>query len=202
MFKDNKYSKWYHKIIDNAKHRTTINGYIERHHIIPKSLGGLDGANNIVSLTAREHFVCHFLLTKMTQGTDRRKMLHAAWRMINFDPNCQDRYIVSSRIYERIKEQNAKALSSSNTGRPSGRKGKPCTWGDKISQALKGHKPTAERNAKVSKSLTGRKRPIRNEEWMFNLRSSIAKNSRTCEQCGKIINQSAYTRWHGPQCQR
>jgi hypothetical protein len=89
MFKDNKYSKWYHKIIDNAKHRTTINGYIERHHIIPKSLGGLDGANNIVSLTAREHFVCHFLLTKMTQGTDRRKMLHAAWRMINFDPNCK-----------------------------------------------------------------------------------------------------------------
>jgi hypothetical protein len=64
-------------------------------------------------------------------------------------------------MYETIKISNAKALSDANKGKSSGRKGKPCTWGDKISATLKGNKPSAERNAKVSASLTGR---IRSDE--------------------------------------
>lgn len=76
MFLTNKYTSWYYKIIENAKTRL-LTGYVERHHIIPKSLGGSDDNKNIVSLTAKEHFVCHRLLTKMTEGNHRYKMLHA-----------------------------------------------------------------------------------------------------------------------------
>jgi len=160
MFIQNKYTKWYNSIVTNARHRNT-DGYVEKHHIIPKSLGGTDKKTNLVKLTAKEHYICHLLLTKMTIGLANRSMWHAAWKMINQKREYQHRYKVSSRMYETIKVSNAKALSDANKGKPSGRKGKPCTWGDKISATLKGNKPSAERNAKVSASLTGR---IRSEE--------------------------------------
>lgn len=157
MFIKNKYTKWYNSIISIAQQRTT-EGYVEKHHIIPKSLGGSDKKSNLVTLTAKEHYICHLLLTKMTEGLAKRSMWHAAWKMINQKRDYQHRYKVSSRMYESIRIANARALSESNKGKPSGRKGKPCTWGDKISATLKGNKPSAERNAKVSASLTGRVR--------------------------------------------
>ena len=63
-FLQNKYTKWYFNIISKAQNRDTL-GYVEKHHIIPKSLGGNNEQTNLVKLTAREHFVCHWLLTKM-----------------------------------------------------------------------------------------------------------------------------------------
>lgn len=42
--------------------------YSERHHIIPKSLGGSNRKSNLVRLTAREHFVAHWLLAKIHGG--------------------------------------------------------------------------------------------------------------------------------------
>lgn len=33
--------------------------YFEKHHILPKSLGGMNGAENIVRLTARDHYFAH-----------------------------------------------------------------------------------------------------------------------------------------------
>lgn len=38
--------------------------YFEKHHIIPRSLGGSDEEQNLTLLTAREHFLCHWLLAK------------------------------------------------------------------------------------------------------------------------------------------
>ena len=77
MFKQNKYTKWYFSIILNAQNRKTPIEYIEKHHIIPKSMGGSNDSENIVKLTAREHFICHHLLTKMVQGTAKRSMYRA-----------------------------------------------------------------------------------------------------------------------------
>lgn len=54
----NKYTKWYFNIIESAQ-RQEMDGYTEKHHIIPKSLGGSNDKTNIVKLTAREHFICH-----------------------------------------------------------------------------------------------------------------------------------------------
>jgi hypothetical protein len=59
----------------------SVDGYVERHHILPRSMGGSDDPVNIVALTYREHFLAHWLLTKFTTGADRRKMLHALYRM-------------------------------------------------------------------------------------------------------------------------
>ena len=94
IFIDNKYTKWYFNIIANAKSRISVDGYIEKHHIIPKSLGGNNTKENIIALSAKEHFICHLLLPKMTAGLNKRKMSFASNMML-----CgKNRYAPSSRI--------------------------------------------------------------------------------------------------------
>jgi hypothetical protein len=39
--------------------------YVEEHHIVPKCMGGTNEKDNLVSLTAAEHFVAHQLLAKI-----------------------------------------------------------------------------------------------------------------------------------------
>lgn len=63
---ENKYLKWYDNIISRRLKTPVSTG--ERHHIIPRSLGGLDDESNIVVLTIREHFICHRLLCKFVIG--------------------------------------------------------------------------------------------------------------------------------------
>jgi hypothetical protein len=62
------YISTYHRLIAKAKWRTCPDGYVERHHIMPRALGGSDDSDNLVTLTSREHFIAHMLLAKMHGG--------------------------------------------------------------------------------------------------------------------------------------
>lgn len=66
------YSKHYAALITRAQTRDRIDGfYYEKHHILPRCLGGSDEADNLVILTPEEHFVAHQLLVKnypMSEG--------------------------------------------------------------------------------------------------------------------------------------
>lgn len=86
---DNKYSRMYFRITERAFLRSTPEGeYTEKHHIIPKSLGGRYTKANLVRLTPKEHYICHHLLTKCTQGEDLVKMLRAWFLMATLkDPS-------------------------------------------------------------------------------------------------------------------
>lgn len=80
MFLDNKYKKYYYSIIKNARNseRIKIAGDTNQfHHIIPRSLGGNDDEDNIVLLTYKEHKIAHLLLTKITEGQQKHKMMWA-----------------------------------------------------------------------------------------------------------------------------
>jgi hypothetical protein len=91
------YQKVYESIIQKAKYENRIkhNGiYYENHHIIPKCLGGTDDKENLVLLTAKEHYVCHKLLTYIYKGN--RKIVCALHRM-SFNKN--GNYNKSSRDY-------------------------------------------------------------------------------------------------------
>jgi hypothetical protein len=58
MYLQNKYTRWYYQIISQAQLRKVSNSiYYEYHHIIPKSLNGSNSVENLVHLTAREHFI-------------------------------------------------------------------------------------------------------------------------------------------------
>jgi hypothetical protein len=103
MYLENKYTKWYYNLINRAKNRILVRGeYYETHHIIPKSLGGTDNKTNLVKLTAREHFVCHLLLIKMTTGKEKSKFVYTA-AMMSGHQNKNG----TSRIYQQLRKQNS-----------------------------------------------------------------------------------------------
>ena len=112
MFKESKYTACYFKIVNRAKFRK-LNGYTEKHHIIPKCLGGNNESANIVRLTAREHFICHKLLTRMVTGQARYKMLEA---LAIFANNRNRKLKLNSRDIAMIRESNATASSIRNKG--------------------------------------------------------------------------------------
>jgi hypothetical protein len=103
MFLDNKYTKWYQSLVANRQ-ANPLEGYVERHHIIPHSLGGTDDSDNLVAFSAREHYIAHLLLARMTTGHNQNKMIKAAWMM-----SCQTRdYKVNSRLYESLRKEHAR----------------------------------------------------------------------------------------------
>jgi hypothetical protein len=95
IFLDNKYTKWYFSIIGKASLRNNNLDYVENHHhIVPKCLGGDDMSTNIISLTLKEHVICHLLLTKMTTGLDKAKMYWAlrAFTMMQMAVGREDQF--------------------------------------------------------------------------------------------------------------
>jgi len=75
----------YEELITKSKHRTISEGvYTEDHHVIPKCTGGSDDECNLVTLTAREHFIAHMLLYKIFKNSpDGYKLLYAVNLMRN-----------------------------------------------------------------------------------------------------------------------
>jgi hypothetical protein len=63
------YQRVYNQLIAKAQARSNLEGYVEKHHIVPKSLDGSDAFDNLIKLTAREHFIAHCLLAKIHGGT-------------------------------------------------------------------------------------------------------------------------------------
>jgi hypothetical protein len=102
------YHKVYGNIVQKAidEDRKWRKGtYYERHHILPKSLGGTDKQTNIVLLTAREHYICHLLLVKMYEAYEEShiKMLRALNMMkVKHDKHERD-FKFSSKLYESMK---------------------------------------------------------------------------------------------------
>lgn len=72
-----KYRQWYDQIVGRGQTRRSLGGYSEVHHILPRSLGGGDEPSNLVKLTYREHFLAHWLLTKIYDGAARSAMVYA-----------------------------------------------------------------------------------------------------------------------------
>lgn len=102
-FLNNIYTEKYIEIMSASRDRERPTCYCESHHIIPRSLGGNNKSNNLVWLTAAEHFTVHRLLTFMTFGTDRYKMIFAYERMWHTSKN-QERYEPTPEEYQELKE--------------------------------------------------------------------------------------------------
>ena len=123
----NKYNLWYANIVDRARGRT-IDGYAEKHHVVPQSLGGSNDKDNLVDLTAREHFICHWLLTKIYTGEAKAKMIYALNGMKRSNEFAQ-RYEtkITARVYENLKKQFSMVHSATMKGRTPWNKGIPIT---------------------------------------------------------------------------
>jgi len=168
MFNNSKYTKWYFSIIENAKLKNNKTGYMERHHIIPKSFGGNNTKNNLVCLTAKEHFVCHLLLTKMTNGENRYKMLHAF--MLMKGQNDQQQRYINSKMFQLIKKEFGEMIRNKKIGTKQTQETK-----NKIRNAIKGKpSPISEAGRKsISEKAKARIQKPKSEEYKKNMSEAM-----------------------------
>jgi len=149
------YLSIYNSIIKNAKRQgrkktkpsNPNHIYYEKHHIIPRCIMKdrnreylMDQKWNLVLLTAREHFICHRLLVKITKDTKYYyKMIYALNRMINKGPDGRIVNILSG-TYSKCKNLHSLIVS------------------DRMSKHhhMKGNHHSEDTKAKISKTLTGR----------------------------------------------
>lgn len=164
-FIDNKYTRRYSAIISArlAKPLST-DIYTETHHIIPESFyidrtregpagwlaGNPDDPANLVKLTGREHALCHWLLTKMTEGVGLIKMQQAFDMMASHNLG-QGRTM--TRIITRAYERNMIAVAAIRSAR--------------MTESNPMHKPGASEKMRALK--TGKKRDQFSAEWLANL---------------------------------
>lgn len=60
------YKRIYAEFIkDRRAKEPTLTGYTEKHHILPRSLGGGNEPENLIALTPEDHFFAHLLLAKV-----------------------------------------------------------------------------------------------------------------------------------------
>lgn len=179
----------YKKIYDNLITRALLENRIrykkndsryvcyEQHHIIPKSLNGLDTIDNLVLLTPREHLFAHLCLVKIYPNN--HSLLKAAMLMGT------DRYgnRLNNRQYDWIRKQ-CSTTPSPNKGMPSKRKGR--TFGN---NSAKG-KPNGKKGIPTGRS-PGNKGKISSQK-------GIPKGPQvrvTCPKCnltGGILNLKRY----------
>jgi len=122
---DMNYEKNYYDYVKYAKGLTRTKGkgvYYEKHHVIPRSLGGTDSKDNIVLLTAREHYLAHYLLMKIYEPFQDWRYTNMVFdfHMMNWKPSPtlkNTRGYLNSRLYESLRKHFAKASSLINTGR-------------------------------------------------------------------------------------
>jgi hypothetical protein len=143
------YQRIYDQIIDRARNRE-LQGYSERHHIVPKCMGGSNQKENLVRLKAREHFICHQLLVFI--HPTNKQVAYAFWGMCNQlgSKNNKRDYKISARTYETGREFFIQAI-----------KGRKCTWGGKISDTKKG----VSQGKRTVESITKQKATIANSPY-------------------------------------
>lgn len=191
IFIDNKYTRIYYEIIEQARSRILPDDvYTECHHIIPQSFykarnktGWLSGDHNakknLVTLTAKEHYICHLLLTKMTEGEAYFKMVHAFMRLANGRNTKQyisaKRYADAKKLLSEVRKgrlcspETREKIRQGNLNRP------PMTEETrrKLSEAAKRRKGfTPEGRARVIAANTGR---TKSEEEKQKLREARAR---------------------------
>ena len=110
------YQKIYDNIVERAKTENREKNdivYYEAHHIVPICLGGTGNVKqykkheNIVLLTAREHFICHWILHELYP--ENKELTKAFYLMCAVENGKQERYRPSSRVIEYAKIKNREA---------------------------------------------------------------------------------------------
>lgn len=180
------HQKIYKSIIQKAKseNRNKLNKinpiyvYYENHHILPRCLNGGEEKENKVLLTAKEHFVCHKLLTYIYPGN--YKIIYGYYRMIH---SRNGNYIKSSRDYVYLKEL------ISNTPIPKEIR-------DKISNKLQGIIRSNEFKEKQRQSHKGKNlKKFNYNEYIKNNRKGKTLKDEMIKKYGEDEGIKRYEQW-------
>lgn len=97
-----KYKEFIQNILDTRGRFTCREEYHERHHIVPKCMGGSNNEDNLIDLYAREHFIAHELLAE--ENPKNKGLQYAWWNMAHGTKTiCQKRYKCTPEEYEQAK---------------------------------------------------------------------------------------------------
>lgn len=149
------YEEFIKNIIETRGRCGCKDKYHEKHHIIPKCVGGSNDKDNLVDLFAREHFEAHRLLA--LENPDNNKLVYA-WHQMSIMNDVHGRqYSLSADEYEESRIAYVNMLKESIRGKNNPFYGKKHTEQTKIklSQAHIGKTHTDEAKIKMSKSRTG-----------------------------------------------
>lgn len=91
--------KVYDKICARGKEKRELGQYCEKHHIVPRCMDGKNDEDNLTTLTYREHFIAHLLLTKIYK--EHRGINYAFLCMLRKQPTGQR--ILTARMVDTIK---------------------------------------------------------------------------------------------------
>lgn len=186
------YKKHYENLIETRKQRSTMEGYLETHHIIPKCLGGTNDPENLIQLTAREHYIAHWLLWKITNNA---KMAYAFIAMVYYHKNQRK---LTAHQFERARKLKSDMIVSEETRAKmsASRKGKKHTeetkekmretWKTSVTEEFR------EKMREVAKS-----RPPISEETRERLREGWKKrkeNHPMTKETKRKISEAAYKR--------
>lgn len=204
----------YQKIYNNLIYRKIKReGYVEKHHILPRCLGGSDELDNLVDLFPEEHYLAHLLLCKIYPGN--QKLLYAAMNMTTGSMINNGKR--NNKAYSWLRRQYAESMSGDNN--PNRRNpelqkqaalkriGQKRTEETKarMSASQKGRTLTAEHKAKLSIAATQRP-PISDEtrqklkqrapnKGMLGKRMSIeTREKMSTAQKGKKMSEEAKAR--------
>jgi|14BtaG_2_1085337.scaffolds.fasta_scaffold00177_6 hypothetical protein len=111
------YHQRYRKLIDHYK-SIVCEGYTERHHIIPKCMGGDNSEDNLVDLPAKAHYIAHLLLTKMYPENRSIRFAFSAMRM---QTNKHTRKFITANRYAKMRELHGSPITIDGNTFPSGK---------------------------------------------------------------------------------
>ena len=207
------YSAIYCSLIERRISNPLSDGeYGEVHHIIPKSEGGDNSQDNLIRLSARDHYVAHLLLAKIY---DDQKMYSA---VIYMQTGCKNRkFKFNSRLYETIRKEYSSKISGKNHwnyGKPSWNKGIPLSDEQKeklrkaltgrhlkesTKEKLRGKTHTDEWKAKMSEKMSGKNNPFYGKshtpETMKRIKAKLTGRSRSKDACEKASISIHKLKW-------
>jgi hypothetical protein len=210
----NKYTKWYCSLVksryDYARDKETANaihGYTESHHIWPDAFCLTEfeekDPSNRVHLTAREHFIAHWLLSKMF--TDELKnSMECAFLVMNFDKENNRNFkswqfeILRRLLHKRevgkiVSEESKKRMSVSAIKR----------WENKelrIQTGIERKKFWSDENVRKSASDLS-KNLWMTDEYKESHKVGVSKQPKiVCIYCGKALEKYRHDRFHGEKC--
>ena len=133
------YEEFINGILESRGRFACGNEYHERHHILPKCLGGCNEDENLIDLFAREHFEAHRLLA--LENPTINSLANAWWAMcVQTNQYTKERYRVSAEEYEEARKSYAIMMSKRMSGENNPNFGKKMNEEQKknMSEKLKG----------------------------------------------------------------
>lgn len=173
------YDKIYDLLMSKAKTRTFCNEtYYEKHHIIPRCMGGSDDPQNIVLLLPEEHYLAHQLLIKMTlykESIHWNKLVYSA-NMMTVGNNR------NNKLYGWVKRQLSEVKSKKFKG-----KAQSPEHVESRRKKIQGLKRSEETKRKISEAKKGVKRNWSPSEEQKKATSERMKNYKHSEETKKKI---------------